>query len=228
MATENLKELEQQRNEKVEQQVSAISDFFDKNGKLVWGALAAVILIGLIVLAWHHFYVQPRKAEAQAQMYPAEVNYDNGEYELALKGDGNTLGFEQVIDEYGKKAGKAAYLYAGICALRMNDYEGAISYISKYNGKDALMAARALGAMGDAYCGLGDYAKAIASYDKAAAKGENLFAAAYLLKAGVASEEMGDSQKALSYYEKIKDQYPQSYEGSEIEKYISRIKNAVK
>ena len=33
-------------------------------------------------------------------------------------------------------------------------------------------------------------------------------------------------RKALSYYKKIKDQYPQSMEGYDIDKYITRIENA--
>ena len=226
MATENLKEQEQQREERVEQHVSAVSDFFEKNGKWVWGSLAAVILVGLVVLAWHHFYVQPRKAEAQAQMFPAEANFRNGEYELALKGDGNTLGFEQVIDEYGSRAGKAAYYYAGVCALNLGNYEDAISYLGKYSGKEPIMAARALGSMGDAYCGLEQYDKAVTCYENAAAKDDNVYAASYLLKAGIVSEELGNKDKALSFYKEIKDQYPQSYERTEIDKYISRIENA--
>ena len=52
-----------------------------------------------------------------------------------------------------------------------------------------------------------------------------MFAAAYLLKAGVACEDLGDNAKALSFYKTIKDQYPQSMEGYDIDKYISRIEN---
>ena len=37
---------------------------------------------------------------------------------------------------------------------------------------------------------------------------------------------MGESAKALSFYQKIKDQYPQSMEGYDIDKYIARIEIA--
>ena len=53
-----------------------------------------------------------------------------------------------------------------------------------------------------------------------------MFAASYLFKAGVVCEELGEPQKALAFYKKIKDQYPQSMEGYDIDKYISRIENA--
>ncbi len=52
-----------------------------------------------------------------------------------------------------------------------------------------------------------------------------MFSAAYLLKAGAVCEELGDNAKALSFYKEIKEKYPQSMEGYEIDKYISRIEN---
>jgi hypothetical protein len=36
---------------------------------------------------------------------------------------------------------------------------------------------------------------------------------------------MGDNAKALTYYKRIKDKYPQSIEGYDIDKYISRIES---
>ena len=53
-----------------------------------------------------------------------------------------------------------------------------------------------------------------------------MFAAEYLLKAAVACEELGNKDKALKLYETIKDKYPQSIEGYDIDKYINRIKIA--
>ena len=50
-----------------------------------------------------------------------------------------------------------------------------------------------------------------------------MFAASYLLKAGATAEKIGDNAKALSCYKKIKEAYPQSMEGYDIDKYIGRI-----
>jgi len=226
MAKKVLTEQEKLQQEKVEERVSAVDKFFKENGKLIWGCVIALILIGAISLAYQHFYLQPKKAEAAAQMFPAENNFGAGEYDLALNGDGNVLGFAQIIDDYGKKAGQAVFFYAGVCELQLGNYESALNYLKKYNGKDAILAARALGCQGDALVGLEKYNEALACFDKAAAKADNMFAATYLLKAGVVCEELGNAQKALSYYKKIKDQYPQSMEGYDIDKYITRIENA--
>lgn len=222
----DLKKEEKLQDEKVEQRVSSVEKFFNENKVAIWSILGAIVVIGLIVLAYQKFYVQPKKAEAQEQMYPAENSFRSENYEVALKGDGNNLGFEEIIKEYGAKAGKDVYMYAGICELNLGNFDNAVSYLKKYNGKDEILAAKALACEGDAYVGLEKYNEALSCYDKAAAKIDNIFAAAYLLKAGIVCEELGQPEKALAYYKEIKDKYPSSMEGYDIDKYISRIENA--
>ena len=109
MANVTTKDQERQQQENVAEKVSAVEKFFNENKKVIWGVLAAAILAGLAVLCYHKFYVEPRRAEAQEQMFPAEASFRSGNYDIALNGDGNVLGFAQVIDEYGSKAGAAAY-----------------------------------------------------------------------------------------------------------------------
>ena len=117
-------------------------------------------------------------------------------------------------------------MYAGGCELQRGNFENAVACRVKDNGKDEILKARALGCKGDAYTGLQKLDDALSCYEKAAGVVDNLFAASYLLKAGVVCEELGKPEKALGFYKKIKDQYPQSMEGYDIDKYISRIKNA--
>lgn len=226
MAKIDLKEQEKIQQEKLEETVSSVEKFFNENKKIIWGCLGGIVVIGLAILAFQKFYVQPKTAEAQEQMLPAEASFRAGSFDVALNGDGNSLGFQQIIDEYGTKAGESVYMYAGICELNLGNFESAISYLKKYEGKDEILAAKALSCQGDAYVGLEQYQQALDCFEKAAAKIDNIFAASYLLKAGIVCEELGDSAKALTFYKKIKDQYPQSNEGYDVDKYISRIENA--
>ncbi len=216
------------KNENVEAVVEAVSkteQFFNKNGKLIGGIAAGIVVVAAVVFCWYKFAYQPAVQEAQGQMAYAEENFRAGDYELALNGDGNTLGFVQIIDEYGSKAGKAVYFYAGVCELQLGNFESAIKYLEAYKGSDAILEARATACIGDAYVGLEDYGKALTYFEKAAKAADNMFAAGYLLKAGAVAEKLGENAKALSFYQTIKDQYPQSMEGYEIDKYIGRIEN---
>ena len=214
---------QEQRQQNVAEAVSKTELFFQQYSKLIYGCVAAILLIALAILAYNRFILQPKKEKAQTAMFKAEQKFIQGDYELALKGDDNNMGFEEIIDTYGKKGGASVYLYAGSCALQTGDFDKAIQYFKKYDGDEKILLSRAQAGMGDAYVGLEDYQNALAAYEKAAATADNVFAAGYLLKAGQVAEELGDKDKALSYYKKIKDQYPNAVEASDIDKFITRI-----
>ncbi len=216
------KEIKNENAEAVVEAVSKTEKFFQDNGKLISIICAAFVVACALVFCWFKFAYQPKVNEAQGQMAAAEQNFRAGDFELALNGDGNALGFVQIIDEYGKKAGKAVYFYAGVCELQLGEWEQAIKYLESYKGKDTILAARATACIGDAYVGLEDYKKALGYFEKAA-QADNMYAAGYLLKAGAVAEALGENDKALSFYKKIKDQYPQSVEAYDVDKYIGRM-----
>ena len=219
------KEIKNQNAEAVVEAVSKTEKFFNENGKLLSIIAVAVVVIAAGIFCWFKFAYQPKVEEAQGQMAYAEQNFRAGDFELALNGDGNVLGFAQVIDEYGAKAGKSVYFYAGVCELQLGNWDAAIRYLNSYKGKDAILKARATACIGDAYVGLEEYGKALGYFEKAAAMADNIYAAGYLLKAGVTAEKLGQNEKALGFYKQIKDQYPSSMEGYDVDKYIGRIEN---
>jgi len=205
--------------------VSTLEVFFKKNLKIFESVIIAILVIICAGLALNKWYLIPAKEEAKAQMFNAEQLFRAGNYETALNGDGNNLGFADIASQYGRKAGKIVYFYEGCCNLHLGNNEDAINCFNKFKTSDDILAARALCCTGDAYANLGETAKALSYFKKAAAKGDNQFAAGYLLKAGIASEELGDQEGALKFYKEIELKYPQSIEGYDIQKYISRIEN---
>lgn len=213
------------QEEQVATTVSSVEQFFKNNSKLAKGIIVAVIVVVCGFLALNKWYLVPVKEEAKAQMFNAEQQFRAGNYETALNGDGNVLGFKDVIAQYGSKAGKSVYLYAGISELQLGNNQEAIGYLKKYSSSDNIMAARALCCLGDAYSNLGSADKAVSYYQKAASKDDGQYAAGYLLKAGIASEAAGNAQAALKFYKQIELNYPNTLEGYDIQKYISRIEN---
>ena len=99
------KEIKNERAEAVVEAVSKTEQFFEKNGKLISIICGAVVVLCIVVFGWHKLIHQPKVAEAQGQMSFAEENFRNAAdstgYALALYGDGNILGFEQIEKEYG-------------------------------------------------------------------------------------------------------------------------------
>ncbi|MBP5316247.1 MAG: tetratricopeptide repeat protein [Bacteroidales bacterium] len=223
MANKNQKPTENQNQQAVGQAVSGTEEFLKKNGKLLGWIAIGILAVVAICLAVSTWVIKPARAAAVDDSFAAENYFAAGDYKTALEGDGSSLGFRDIIAQYGAKAGKAVYMYAGVSELQLKNYDDAIKYLKKYNGKDDILAARALSCLGDAYVGNGDFNAALAAYDKAIKKADNMFAAAYMLKAGITCEELGDNAKALEYYKAIKDKYPQSLEAYDIDKYIARI-----
>ncbi|MBP5538344.1 MAG: tetratricopeptide repeat protein [Bacteroidales bacterium] len=215
--------MEKAREQAAAEAVSKTDRFFKENGKTISIIAVCAVLITLCILGYERFIRAPKVAEYRAKAFSAENAFKAGEYEKAFAGDEEIVGFEELIDTYGRAADKSAWMYAGVCQLQLGNYESAISYLKKYNGKEPILAARAFACIGDAYVGLNELKEALTWYRKAISEADNMFAATYMLKAGIVCEEMGDNAAALAFYKDIKDKYPQSIEGYEIDKYISRI-----
>ncbi len=203
--------------------VSGLELFLKKNGNLLSTILLIILIAVCALLALNRWVLKPAQQEARAAAAGAERYFQMEQYEQALNGDGNVLGFADVISQYGKKAGQGVYFDAGICQLQLKNYAEAIEYLKKYNGKDKILKARALSCIGDAYVGLGDNESALASYKAAISTSDTPLTAAYLLKAGIAAEDLGRKEEALGFYNDIKVKYSDSIEALDIDKYISRI-----
>jgi tetratricopeptide (TPR) repeat protein len=76
---------------------------------------------------------------------------------------------------------------------------------------------------------LGDPDKGVVKYIEAADFASNSFnTPVFLMKAGELYELKGKFPEALKVYERIESQYPESTEGTSIDKYIARVKILMK
>lgn len=192
-----------------------------KSYSIILGAIVAVIAI---YFAWTKLYVAPKEAEAQSEMFRAERYFAQDSLDKAMFGDGNYLGFNDIIENYGvTKAANLATYYMGICYLKKGEYENAIKYLKNFDSNDQIVAPIALGAIGDANLELGNNEEAIKYYLKAVSASNNKFTAPiYLMRAGMVMELEGKYKEAVEVYKKIKKEYNDSAEGREVEKYLAR------
>ncbi len=229
MAKKKKKDASDTRFESVENALSKTEQYIEENQKSLTIIVSVIAVIVAVYLGYKRFYLAPAEKEAQAEMYMAEKYFETDSFRLALEGDGSYLGFIDIIDEYGvTKSANLAHYYAGICYLRMGDYESAIEELKKFDANDVMIATIALGAIGDAYVELGELKEGLSFYIKAAARKKNAFTTPiYMKKAGLLYEEMGEFDKAIQMYESIEKEYPESQEAFDIDKYITaaRIKS---
>ncbi|HYX09078.1 MAG TPA: tetratricopeptide repeat protein [Bacteroidales bacterium] len=212
--------------EGVENALSRTEQYIEENQKSLTIIVAAIIIIVGGYLGYKRFIVTPKEAEAQSQMFMAEKYFEMDSLNLALNGDGNYLGFLDIIDDYGiTSAANLANYYAGISYLHLGQYQQAIDYLKDFDANDEMIGPIAYGAIGDAYVELGDLEQGVTFYEKAANKGGNEFVTPiYLMKAGEVYENLEKYQKALEAYQRIEKDYKQTSEGRQIEKYITRVK----
>ncbi|MBA7524524.1 Cell division coordinator CpoB [subsurface metagenome] len=212
--------------ETVEHALTRTEQYIEENKKSLSIIIAVIIGIIGIYLGYNKFILNPKENEAQAQIFRAEQYFERDSFLLALEGDGDAYGFIDIIDEYGiTKTANLAYYYAGICFLRLGDYEDAIEHLKKFDSNDKLVSLIAMGSIGDAYVELDDLDEAISFYEEAVSKNKNDFiTAVYLKKLGLVYEEINNYKKALAAYEKINKEYPESEEARDIDKYIQAAK----
>ncbi len=220
------KDVTEERIEAVEEALSKSEMFIEKNQKILIIVIGAIVLIFVLFFGYKKYVQNPKEKEAEAAMFNAEYYFDQDSVNLALNGDGERLGFLDIIDDYGStKSGNLANYYAGICYLKMGEYENAIDYLKKFESDDQIVSSMALGAIGDSYVQLGDIDKGIDYYLKAAKNNENEFVSPpFLMKAAWGYEVNNKWSDALDTYNKIKKEFPKSREARELEKYIARAK----
>ncbi len=222
----NKKSTKDDNLQELESALTKTEQYIEDNQKLITYIVGAVILVVGGYLAFHKFFMQPKEKEALSQMFMAENYFEKDSFNLAINGDGNYLGFLDIIDDYGitKSANRAKY-YAGISYLHLGQYEEAIDYLKKFKTDDLLLAPVKMGAIGDAMLELGEKEDALKQYKKAYSETENeLTTPVYKMKAAKLLESMDKFGEALKLYEEIKKDYPQSTEGTTVDKYIARVK----
>ncbi|MBR3488789.1 MAG: tetratricopeptide repeat protein [Bacteroidales bacterium] len=222
-----MKEQQEEKNLEVSGIIAKAEQFVEKNKKKLTIGAVAVVVVALAIWAYVALVAQPRQVRAAEDMFAAEQWFNQGDFEKALNGDDQFLGFTDIIDEYGcTKSGNLAKYYAGICQLNLGQYNEAIDLLKSYKGKDAFTGAEALMLIGDAYAEMDNAKDAVSYYEKAAAKASNfIISPTALWKAGMMYIALGDNESATKAFQQIKDNYPESPEYSEVDKYIAYAEN---
>jgi tetratricopeptide (TPR) repeat protein len=215
--------------EALENALTKTEQYIESNQKSLTIIVLAIIVIVGTFLGYNRLYLAPMEKEAQSQIFAAEQYFERDSFSLALYGDGNYLGFIDIIDSYGpSKVGNLAQYYAGISYRALGEYENAIDHLKRFSTSDKMIGSIAYGSIGDCYIQLEQFEEGAEYYVKAAKLGKNDFSSpVYFMKAGLVYEELSKYSEALKVYEIIKNDYPKSSEAREIEKYITRVNEKI-
>lgn len=216
----------------LDESASRSEEWVSKNQNYILGGIIAVAVAVLGYLAYNQFVVKPKDINAANEFsYPMQhfnealtnETQKDSLLVLSLNGSEGKFGFLDIIDEYsGTPTANLAKYAAGMSYLNLQQYDEAISYLEDFNSDDEVYKPLALGGIGDAFSQLEQAEDALDYYEKAVtAAGENNFTAPkFLYKAGVVALGLGYNDKALEYFQKIKEGFPDATQANNIDAVI--------
>ncbi len=217
----------------LDESASKTEEWVSRNQNYILGIIGVVAVAVLGYLAYNQFVVKPMEASADNEMYYPQQYFDqalnstterDSLFTLSLNGAEGKYGFLDIIKEYsGTKAANVASYSAGMAYLNMQNYQEAINHLEDFSSDDAILGALAKGGLGDAFVQLNQPEDALSYYEKAVAHSDNSFTAPkFLYKAGITALELNQSDKALEYFQRIKDDYASSDEARTIDVFIGK------
>jgi tetratricopeptide (TPR) repeat protein len=216
----NVQEIWQQKRQ-------SISDYYSQNSKKVNYILIGFLAVIGLGIYWTSFYKPAQEKAAAEKLAKLHYYFKNDSMNVVLKGfkPFKVVSAPSIADDYSStRAGKEAALMAGIAYIKTAKFKEALEYLDKTSAKDDLLSASVIALKGSCKSEMGNLGDAASLFEQAAAVSENEFAAMYLKKAGIHHELNKDYSAALKCYETIQKKYSTTPEGSDIEKYVFKMK----
>ncbi len=204
--------------------VENVQNWVEENPKVVFGIVGIIVLVVGGYFGFR-YWKSSQDAQAQKEMFQAVRYFEADSLNLAMNGDGNNLGFKQIIEDYAMTdAGNLANFYAGVISLKQAKFQLAVFYLEDFKVSDEIVQARAYSLTGDAYMEQKKYEEAAEFYSKAAGyKPNKFFTPTYLMKAALAYEKLNQNDKAIKAYQTVIDEYWESAEFQNARKYKARL-----
>ena len=198
--------------------------FMENHRKTMIGIASGVVVAIFATWGYYEGYKIPREQKAAELMAMPLADFQKGKYQESLHGEEDFYGLAYIADQYkGTPSGDVARYAAGISALQMDKVEDALQYLEGLTLQDNLLNSILHLTLGDIYLDQAQKSKSIDAYKTAvkSAKETDLTAMA-LKKLGMAYEVFGAYKDALTCYEEISMDYPNSPEARDIDKYIAK------
>ena len=206
-----------------------------QNQNVIFIIIAVISISVVSYLGYERFVSEPNEKEAISELNKAQYffeqallsNQSDSLFNLALNGGEGKFGFLDIVDEYsGTRASNLANYSIGMSYLNLKEYRNAIIYLEKFKSNDILLKSISLGTIGDCFSELNQPNEAFEYYQKAFKHNDNIYTTPkYLFKAALIGSEIGKYKLAIDFLNRIKNDFPNSYESTLVEVQLGRIEN---
>ena len=204
-----------------------VSAFYVGNKRVINVSLISAVAIVAGSLYYSMSFLPDQEKKAGQKLAPLYYYFKNDSTQIITKGNAamKIVSAAKIADDYWyTKKGKEAALMASIAFMKEKKFKEALNYLDKTDAKDEVLNASILGMKAVCESELGNTVDAAKMFERASSVAENDFSAMYLKKAGVHYEMAGEFKDALRCYNVIADKYSTSSEGSDIDKYVYKMK----
>lgn len=212
------------REDKVVTFYARVLGLVENNRTIVYGAFTVIVIVLAMIFGFS--YIQSsRNADALEQMTEAVIRYESGDYVTAIDGDVFFTGLIEIAENYGNtKAGNLARFYTADALFRTGDLERSLFFFRAFNKEGNSIGASAYAGEAAIHETNGDFNEAGDLYLRAATIFESdVTAPGYLVKAARSYEAASDLPAARQVFEQLREDYPISREGQNVEFYLARI-----
>ena len=186
--------------------------------------VVAVILIAA-VFTFLNYSGQGKEKKAQAAAVGAQQFFQQQQWQSAIDGNEESMGFTEIADTYGKTSiGNLAHYYLGVSYMKTGEYQKSLDQLTQYKPtKDPNINGLAFMNMGDASMELGNTDEALSYYEKAADTESEAFTADFLMRYALAQLQANDNEGAKESFKKLASDYPNSSHSNVAEQYIAGL-----
>lgn len=210
--------------------------WIEKNSKFIIISVVALLVFGLGYGLYRQIYKLPNEKEAALAFDNASIPFKEALdatdtkakealFTEALNGRDGQMGLLKISEKYsGTKAANLANYSIGMAYLQINKYGEAIEYLDKFSMEVTPLNTLAYGGIGDAFMQIKQEKDAVQYYEKAIESTKDSYTIPiYLKKAADACVILKNYDKAKTYLERIKNEFPKSDQGRTVEIELSRI-----
>lgn len=233
--TTTVKAEEEARDQEV---IRRAKGFWEKNNKLItYGSLLVILIVGGYY-AYAEYIKGPKEQKANDAVFTIQKSFqefanssnDSTKSLLAqvvLNGDGGAnIGTVKFTSKYsGTDASNLCHYYAGSAYLQLKQFDKVVKELKSFVTSATEIQSRAYGMIGDAYAELKKNDDALEYYKKAAEQNEKdeYTTSEFLFRAGLFAESIGKNKEAVEFFKKIKEKYPLTEKGNDIDRYLARL-----
>lgn len=192
---------------------------------VIIAVVAAAVIFGSLY-AYNEMVKKPKEEKAAEALAKVQDAFAKDSSNAVLNGDATSKGALYIIKNFdGTKSANLAHYYAGISYLKLQKFEDAIKHLKEFSTDAKQVQMVAYTSLGHAYAESGKKDEAVDYYKKAGTifpkdefnSAENLFLAASLL------ETLNKNKEALEIYKEIKEKYPNTDKGYQVDKNIYHL-----